>query len=52
MDTNSETTTLGANLMVSFFVQCNIFVNILYIGPACLQRQIILTFGAIISMEY
>ena len=34
IETNSETTSLRANLMVSFFVQCNIFVNILYwTGP-------------------
>ena len=39
MDTNSKTTNLRANSMVSFFAQCNIFVDILYIGPACLQRH-------------
>ena len=32
METNSETTSLLANLMVSYFVQCNIFVNSFSIG--------------------
>jgi len=29
METNSETTSVRPNLMISLFIQCNIFVNIL-----------------------
>jgi hypothetical protein len=41
METNSETLSLRANLMVSFFVQCNTFVHMIYWTRACLQRQIV-----------